>query len=556
MRHALLLATLLAGVAAPAPAAASDPPSWPPRPEQGTSVVHLGEEHWDDPDGARVFPKVIEEAARYRPEAVMTSSDKSSNGTAANLEGWSRFMGALDRAAIPYFAAVGNHDREAKPGFPEGVDPTGSLANYQRIFAGRPYPWGDAQPVADPRFGPRARPADDPAGASTRYAVDIANTRWVFLDNSCFSFVNCDPLQSPPFPDPGGERGQLEYLARQAREADGQGKRVFVVLHMPTQDPRPEHSEPTPAPHTMGEGTSPDNAALEQVAAANGVDGVFAGHIKGQWIYGAGGVPYFTDGGAGGKVYVGERERTGVDFGYWHGFRLVHVAPDGRVVTDAIPVFAPGTLAVAGPDAVPAGGRATWTAKGMQPAVDGAKVELELRPPADDRPNRANLPTPAHMWTTSDPDVLVPVPREGEDPRRDPARQTDTGTFAARCPGRASVILRSGFDGRSRDVTVRAADGPVLAGVRRLRRTVRRGRATRIATVRLAQPARVRIRVRRAGRTIRTLVRSCQAAGAVAVTWNGNGRIRRARLGRYTVDIGVLSDRAPATRRLAVRTRR
>ena len=554
MRSLLLVSVVVLLLAAPS-ATAAELTQWPPAEGPGTLFVHFGEEHLDDADGGRIFPKVIEESARYRPAAVLTSSDKASNGTAENLTAWRTFMAKLDGASIPYFAAVGNHDRAHRPGFPEGIDPMGSLEAYFDVFAGRPYPFGDAPPVADPRFAPAQRPADDPAGASTRYTVDIANTRWIFLDNSCFSFINCDSLQRPAFPDANGDRGQLEYLARQAREGGAQGKRVFVVMHMPTQDPRPGHTEPTPGPHTMGEGTSPDNASFESVAAATGVDGVFAGHIKGQWTYEASGVPYFTDGGAGGEVYVGAAERPGVDFGYWHGFRLVRVGPDGSITTDAVPIFTPGSLAVSGPDRLDSGTSGRWTAKGRQLTEQGPDVELELRAPSPDRPNRVNLPTPAFMWATSDPLVLTPIAGAGDDPRRDPATQTQSGRFATRCPGRASIVVRSGHDGAARSVTVASRPGPLLGRVRVVRRVVRRGMRTTLATATVPQAAIVQVRVRRSGRTIRTLSRTCEQAGTMRIGWNGRGRVRAARLGRYTVEVRVLSDRAPVVRRFAIRTR-
>ncbi len=113
--------------------------------------------------------------------------------------------------------------------------------------------------------------------------------RWVLLDNGCFSFINCDPLQNPGFPDAEGNQGQLEFLASEAAKANAAGDLLFVVMHMPTQDDRPGHTEPTPFEHTMGEGSSPENASFESAAAAIGVDAVFAAHVKGQWEYTAAG---------------------------------------------------------------------------------------------------------------------------------------------------------------------------------------------------------------------------------------------------------------------------
>jgi len=278
----------------------------------------------------------------------------------------------------------------------------------------------------------------------------------VFLDNSCFSFLNCDPYQNPAF-----ELGQTtyDYLAEQSQRADDRGQLLFVVMHMPTQDPRPGHTQPTPGPHTMGEGISPDNALFEQAAAAAGVDAVFAGHVKGQWVYEAGGVPYFTDGGAGGEVYVGAGEETGVDSGYWHGYRLIR-ARRGRVRTDAVPVFRQGGVAIDGPRRARPGELLQFTAAGRQPTTEGPAVTLELREPDPSRPNAANLPSPARIWSTRDRRILRPVAVRGDDPRRNPRLQTVSGRFRAKCPGFTVIRVKSGWEAARYGVRVRG-DAPL-----------------------------------------------------------------------------------------------
>ena len=134
--------------------------------------------------------------------------------------------------------------------------------------------------------------------------------RWIIVDNGCFGIVNCDLFQNPGFPDDEGYAGQYEFLAAKASEAKRRGMKVFVAMHMPTQDPRPGHTQPTPSAHTMGEGISPDNLRFEQEASALGIDGVFVAHIKGIWEYSGQGVPYYIDGGGGGEVYVGSGEQS------------------------------------------------------------------------------------------------------------------------------------------------------------------------------------------------------------------------------------------------------
>jgi hypothetical protein len=444
-RPACILAAAALLLGAPSAAARLAEEPWPPVEKRGLSFVHFGEEHVDDDDGPRIYPRVVRSSARYRPELVTASADKASDNSPENFATWTQISSFFDRKQIPYFAAIGNHDR-SQPGT-EGLGSIvngGSIGNYLSAFADRPYPFGDAPPVATRGFAPTERPASDPAGASTHYAFEARAARFIFLDNSCFSFLNCDPYQNPPLPDEAGNASQYAFLRSEAAAATAEGQLAFVVMHMPTQDPRPGHTEPTPNPHNMGEGTSPENASFEEEATAAGLDGVFAGHIKGQWVYEAGGVPYFIDGGAGGEVYAGDDEETGVDSGYWHGYRLVTIRRGQIQSSDTIPVFADSGIEVEGPEQIKIGEKATFTARGEQPTEEGPRVTLELRDPSPEAANYANLPTPARIWTTSKRRVLAPI--GGSDSRRDGRSQTETGTFKARCPGRAMISVTSGFE--------------------------------------------------------------------------------------------------------------
>lgn len=555
-RLALIL-TASVGLLATAPNSATGAPaSWPPAEGEGVLFIHFGEEHVDDEDGSRIFPIVIRDSVRYRPDVVVASADKASDGTVELLSRWRGFMTAFDAAGIPYFAGVGNHDRKAPPGFPVGVSPVADLSNYKQVFAGRPYPFGDATPYADPKLRPRSRPNGDPAGASSHYSFDYAGARWLIIDNSCFSIINCDPLQNPPFPDAEGNQGQYDFIRREAAEADARGMKVFVSMHMPTQDPRPGHTQPTPSAHTMGEGISPDNQLFEQVVADAGVDGVFAGHVKGQWVYRSRGVPYYTDGGAGGEVYVGDAEEVGTDYGYWHGFRLLRLLPSGKVMTDAVPVFVRGGIRMSGPSTRDPGQAAQFTATGKQPTEHGPAVDaLELRDPDPTRPNRANLPSPARIWTSANPLVLAPVAAKRDDSRRDRTSQTVSGRFRALCPGRTSIAITAGWESAKRAVAVRSQNGAILSSFRRRARRVRPGRSTRVAAVRLAQRAQVRADVRRrSGRRIRRLVAACRPSGALSLRWDGrNNSGARVSPGIYTVVLRISSDRKPIVRRLRVR---
>lgn len=451
--RALVLVALVLPATAMADAAKRP---WPPIPKQGTLYVHYGEEHPDDADGPRILGKVIRQTARYRPSVVTTSADKGDDAAVETLTRWKEMLSFYDRKRIPYFPAVGNHDRS--PVGSEGIGSAingGTIGNYVGLFADRPYPFGDAPPPQDPRFSPSARPSSDPAGASTHYAFEYGRVRFVVLDNSCFSFLNCDPYQNPPFAS--GE-STYTFLAAEGAAASAAGQLLFVVMHMPTQDDRPGHTEPTPNPHTMGEGTSPENAQFERAAAAAGADAVFMAHVKGQWQYVADGVPYYTDGGAGGEVYVGDDEETGVDYGYWHGYRLITVRKGSVVHTDTVPVFNRDGITIEGPTRVSAGETVQFSAVGQQPTAAGPNVELELRDPDPSRPNAETLTTPARIWRTGNRRILTPLAARPDDPRRNRRLETTSGRFRARCPGTTTLKIKSGWERESIRVKVRGSD--------------------------------------------------------------------------------------------------
>jgi hypothetical protein len=372
---------------AAAPAAQAKPLSvpWPPVPKKGAVFVHFGEEHVNDADGATLLPKVVAESIRYRPDLVTMSGDKADDGAEEQLGLWLAVMKAYDRAGIPWFAGIGNHDRKAPPGSPGGIAVLQDFSIYQDFFAPRPWPMGDGAPYGDPIVDTGPRPPGDPEGAATHYFVDAGPVRWIFIDNSCWSITVCE---TPGFKFGSGQQeggeSQFDFLERVASAAQGQGRLAFVVMHMPTQDPRDQsYADPTSVMHTMGKGPAGtlDNTLFEQAADSGGVDGVFVGHIKGQFRYsGQGGVPYFIDGGAGGELYT--TGPVGVDHGYWHGFRLIRVR-GGDYATEVVPIFVRKGIRIEGPRKLRRGAVGQWAACGRQPVFnDPAKVpSLELRDP-------------------------------------------------------------------------------------------------------------------------------------------------------------------------------
>jgi hypothetical protein len=585
---------------------------WPPADGPGVLFVHYGEEHWNDADGLTILPKIIEVSTRYDPALVTISGDKANDGERDQLEKWREIMLAYDKAGVPYFAGVGNHDRDVPPGAVAGAPPPGTLTNYQDVFKERPYPMGDAPQYDDPRFSPRERPEGDPDGASSHYFVDYGDVRWIFIDNSCWEITLCTDFQLPDAQTQDGEN-QFDFLRRVAQEATDAGKVVFVVMHMPTQDPGDQsYRDPIARMHTMGKGVATtDNATFESVAAETGVDGVFIAHIKGQFVYsGEGGIPYFIDGGAGGELYT--EGPVGTDHGFWHGFRLIRV-DGGRIVTDAVPIFVEDGIRIEGPETVRGGSDVQFEAFGKQPVFnDSAKVDgLELRDPDPQPPSSGLLSgaawtygrwivPPAAMFllllvgTAAAPRrrarlVALPVAlgaiaafgavaaAQQSEPTSTPKKNLPVPTriWTSHNPNVLEPIPSADDDPR-RDRATQTDSGAFMAvcpGRTRVQitsgweaqrkkvtatsapgRIVRRIRAGKRTRVKLAQPAEVEVRVRRRGRTIATLADTC-VSRKLKVRWNGRNAKGRRLEGRFRVKVAIKSDRKTIRRAKRIRIR-
>ena len=179
MRWAVaMLAAATALVAAPAHASVTAKP-WPPASGEGTLFVHYGEEHWNDADGLTLLPKVVRGVGALQARAGhhVRRQGQRRHRRAAGAAG-SRSCPPYDRLGIPYFPAVGNHDRKTPPGVrpghrrpahPRRAGRPGQLqAGVRRPARSR---LATRRPI-DAGFGPRARAADDPAGAASHYFVD------------------------------------------------------------------------------------------------------------------------------------------------------------------------------------------------------------------------------------------------------------------------------------------------------------------------------------------------------------------------------------------------
>lgn len=440
--------------------------AWPPPPVRGEfDLIHFGEGHWNEGQGPKTMPILVQDLVRFRPDLVTFSSDMADIGTVDRLACFRSIMGPLERAGITWFNSPGNHDRVAAAG-PGGVM-SGSIAVWRDVFAGMPAPWGDAAPTSSGFRVPQQKP-DDGRGASTHYYFDYGRrapvVRLIFLDNSQQSLTTSDLDQYPAVGPAEHDLSQLGFLERAAQEAEDEGLLTFVTMHQPTQDPRdPSGAHPISLNHTMGKGLSPDNQLFDTIASRTGVDSVLLGHIQGNAIYEVGQTRYFIDGGGGGSPY--SNGKVGTDTGYYYGFRILRVSPSADSIgyrTYFVPLV--DHIEIRGPSEAEVGELVDLDATAVQPfdpdlpprfgGAPNEAIRVELRPVAPG-PFRDAVPDIAYVWETSNPAILRPVGSRGaQDPAFDPKTMSTTGRFEAVRAGTATITIKVGTHVEKLRVTV------------------------------------------------------------------------------------------------------
>ena len=436
----------------------SSAPQWPMPPEENAlDVVHFGEGHWNEGQGPKTMPILVQDVIAYQPDFVLFSADIADIGQPDRLLCWRYIIQPAIDSGIPWYQSPGNHDRVAVAG-PGGVA-NGSIDVWREIFATMPEPWGDAP--AGPRFLVPKEP-DDGKGAATHYYFDYMAggkpaVRVIVLDNSQHSLTTSDVDQYPAIGPDAEDPSQLAFLERVAPEAEAKGLLTFVVMHQPTQDPRDiSNVHPVSWNHTMGKGASPDNLAFDALASASGIDAVLLGHIQGNAVYSVGDTDYFIDGGGGGSPYA--LREVGTDTGYYYGYRILRVARDNdkwSYRTYLVPLV--DSIEISGPDDASTGDEIALEATATQPfdpdlpprfsGVPNEAITLKLRHPQNSLDARGSVPPLSYMWRTSDPTVLRPV-LVPSDPKDDPAfdagSMTTSGRFKAVGAGTARITILVG----------------------------------------------------------------------------------------------------------------
>ena len=123
--------------------------------------------------------------------------------------------------------------------------------------------------------------------------------------------------------------------------------------------------------------------------------------------------------------------------------------------------------------------------------------------------------------------MVAPLTAKGDDPRRDRRTQTEGGVLRGPLPGPRAREHHLGLRDHRQDGAVPSKAGRIARRVRAVKAGLRRARpAHASARVRLSQPARVLVRVRRRGRTVRVLRDACLKPGRklLRVAWDARAR--------------------------------
>lgn len=423
-------------------------------------------------------------ARRGTVRFVMAGGDLRRNGLPDELEPVRRFF---DDVSVPVFAAMGDKDLFAGPG-PSAGESGGVLASagyYQRVFMGRPAPWGWGPPsrgIIPVELGERVEA--DRSLARTHYAFDVAPggravLRIVVLDTSRTPLATSS--QNPP-------REQTGWLQTVLADAAAKDLPTVVAMHRPLVVPVT---------------ASADASSLTAVLATGGVSAVLAGHQRTNrlvmspapdvpeafpvGIFGSGGSPL-------------EREWR-PDRGSYHAWQLVSVNVDpaalsvlGRapVSIRSIPVLE--SVALSAPDgrSVAAGGTLRFRGLGRLPDVGGPHT-LGRSPDLDaSRSTYLHFPFPRrcaplespeggcvapdvvlpdHAFSCEDPSVCAFVaedPTEPGTPLRDAEGRLvpdeHSGLLCALRPGSTAVLFEAGTRATRVPVTVAGGGGPCIPG--------------------------------------------------------------------------------------------
>lgn len=455
----------------PTPATSASAPLWPPPPTgDAFDIVHFGEAHYNEGQGPLTMPILVQDLLARAPAYVAFSSDMADVGSLDRMTCFRSIMQPLVDAGIPWFDSPGNHDRLTIANTFGGVA-SEAIGPWRETFASMPAPWGDG-PSAGPGFVlPGDEPEDGP-GASTHYYLDYGPVgepvvRLVVLDNSRHSFTATDVDQYPAVGIGQKDVSQLAFFARAAAEARDRGLITLAMFHEPTQDPRDQtKAHPISYNHTMAKGATADNAVFDALAVATETDAVLTGHILGNFQYRVGDVAYYIDGGGGGSPYT--REQTGIDTGYFYGYRILRFSPgeDGWTLrTSVVPLV--DRIELLAPTAVEVGADIELVATAVQPhdpalpprfpLMPNEAIRVRLRQPQG-LLDEAALPPVAYVWATSDASILRPVPDPAHDPLDEPGfdamTMTTSGRFEAVGPGTATITIMVGGHHQSVDIVV------------------------------------------------------------------------------------------------------
>ncbi|MDX6651685.1 MAG: hypothetical protein QOJ38_466, partial [Solirubrobacterales bacterium] len=262
-------------------------------------------------------------------------------------------------AGAPFFGAIGGEDLSTIRVNRAPQTPSATNLGYRQAMAPMPAPWGtDPKPQSrngitwQPAEDNTTKTANDATQASTHYAVDGIRDgrkilRLVVADTSRGSLTASDPLQNPPETQSAWLEKLLCIKGSQAdtgnctRQPDQQ---AILMTETPTY---------SYGPGGLTDVNNQDGAAIEALVFKDKVNAVIQGKLGWNGLYwastqgvhtpqpggdypssppapvnGASPVPFIVASGAGGK-FAADAQSTPASAGYWHGYTLIRLSPDG-----------------------------------------------------------------------------------------------------------------------------------------------------------------------------------------------------------------------------------
>jgi hypothetical protein len=270
------------------------------------------------------------------------------------------FARPLLDSGTPLFGAIGGQDLASVQNQLLANPPQGTNLGWRQALADMPYPWGADKTKTEQADGLTWQPVEDTSKktlsdetqAHTHYALDGVKdghkvVRLVFADTSRGSLAASDAMQNPPEEQTAWLDSALCIKGSQTDTGSctrDPGERAVLVTNTPTY---------SYGPGGLTDTNNKDGAAIESLVFKDQVTAVIQGKLGWNGLYweqaqgidtpkaggaypsgppppinGVSPIPFVIASSAGGK-FAADAQDTSASNGYWHGYTLVRLSPDG-----------------------------------------------------------------------------------------------------------------------------------------------------------------------------------------------------------------------------------